>query len=346
MSNTEQIRIGIIGAGKNTREQHIPKLRAHENVQIVSVANRTLASSQQAASSLNIPKAYSNWRELIYADDIDAVVIGTWPYLHHPATLAALEAGKHVMVEARMAMNAKEAHEMLMVAKQHPALITQVVPAPMTLHLDTTIKRLLAESYLGDVIAIELRANGNFPNFEAPLHWRNDMNLSGLNIMGMGIWYESIMRWLGPARTVMAMGKTVVNPRRDSNNQLVAVQIPDYIHVMANMVCNAQLHMRLSNVTGLENQDENLTLYGTNGTLQIRDGKLYGGQRDEDELAEIPIPENENTGWRVEDEFIRAIRGLEAITHTTFSDGVAYMEFTEAVHRSMASQCSVSLPLL
>ena len=48
--------------------------------------------------------------------DIDAIVIGTWPYLHCPITLAALEAGKHVLTEARMSMNAAEAHRMLAAA--------------------------------------------------------------------------------------------------------------------------------------------------------------------------------------------------------------------------------------
>jgi predicted dehydrogenase len=49
--------------------------------------------------------------------------------------------------------------------------------------------------------------------------------------------------------------------------------------------------------------------------------------------------------WRVEEEFVNAIRGQEKITHTSFDDGVKYMEFTEAVTRSAQTGQAVSLPL-
>lgn len=345
MSDQTPIRVGIIGAGRNTRTQHIPGLRAIENVEIVSVVNRSPESSRRAAQELNIPTVYDNWRDLVYADDTNAIVIGTWPYLHHPITLAALDAGKHVMVEARMAMNATEAHEMAMASMQHPELITQIVPSPMTLHIDNTIKRLMAENYPGDLIAVEVATSGKFPDFDGSLHWRHDRKLSGMNIMSLGIWYEALMRWLGPASSIMAMGQTVVKRRTNAQGQSVTIQIPDYLNVIGEMACGAQLHMRLSSVTGLGQDEDVLTLFGTQGTLQIRGGKLYGGQRGDDQLAEIDIPDDESQGWRVEEEFVNAIRGVETITHTAFADGVAYMEFTEAVHRSMASRCAVSLPL-
>ena len=65
--------------------------------------------------------------------------------------------------------------------------------------------------------------------------------------------------------------------------------------------------------------------------------RLSGGRRGDKELREIPIPAERRIGWRVEEEFVNAIRGLEKITRTTFDDGVRYMEFTEAVAGSAAS---------
>ena len=62
-------------------------------------------------------------------------------------------------------------------------------------------------------------------------------------------------------------------------------------------------------------------------------------------LAEIAIPASEAGSWRVEEEFVNAMRGQEEITHTHFADGVKYMEFTEAVTRSMQSGSVVALPL-
>ena len=207
MSN-KTVRIGIVGAGRNTRAMHIPGLKAIEGVSIVSVCNRSSTSSELTARNFDIPRVYENWWELVAAMDIDAVVIGTWPYMHHPVTLAALAANKHVMCEARLAMNAREAREMLAASRAKPHLVTQVVPSPVTLHLDNAIERLLVEGYLGDILAIEVRItnNGAFLDKEARLHWRQDFDLSGYNVMSLGVWYEAIMRWVGEARRVMAMG--------------------------------------------------------------------------------------------------------------------------------------------
>ncbi len=89
-------------------------------------------------------------------------------------------------------------------------------------------------------------------------------------------------------------------------------------------------------------------LFGSEGTLHVKGPPmttLYGGRRGDTELREIPIPTDKRGGWRVEEEFINAIRGNELVTHTNFGDGVRYMEFTEAVTRSAESGKAVALPL-
>src|SRR6266851_718170 len=269
----QTIRVGFVGAGANTRKHHIPKLRAQPGVELVAVANRTKESSERVAREFGIPRVYDDWRNLVRAPDVDAVCIGTWPYVHCAITLAALDAGKHVLCEARMAMDAAEARRMLDGARRAPHLITQLVPAPNTLEVDATLQRLVAEGYVGEVLAVEIRAiQGRFVDPAEALHWRQDATVSGLNVMSMGIWYEALTRWLPPASRVMAVTKTAVPGRR--------------------------------------------------------------GDR---ERREIPIPAERRIGWRVEEEFVSALRGHEKITRTTFEDGVRYMEFTDAVARSAAS---------
>ena len=98
--STETVRVGVVGAGANTRERHIPGLQAIEGVEVVSVCNRRPDSSEQAAARFGIPRIYRHWWELVAADDSDAIVIGTWPNLHARITMAALAAGKHVLCEA------------------------------------------------------------------------------------------------------------------------------------------------------------------------------------------------------------------------------------------------------
>ena len=343
--NNNTIRVGLVGAGRNTTLKHIPGLQALDGVEIVSVCNRSRASSERVAQQFHIPKVYDYWRDLIDASDTDTIVIGTWPYLHCPATLAALAADKHVMCEARMAMNAQEAHAMLDGARAKPHLIAQVVPSPFTLRVDKTVKRLIAEGHLGEVLALDVRVAQTFLDRDGPLHWRHNFDLSGFNVMHLGIWYEGIMRWIGEATRVTAMGKTFVKMRVDpQNGTMRPVRIPEHLDVVADMACGAQAPFWISTVAGLAGPSEVL-LFGSEGTLRFSDEKLYGGRRGDTALQEITVPPEEEGGWRVEEEFVNAILGKEAITHTTFEDGVKYMELTEAVARSMAEGRAIALPL-
>ena len=116
--------------------------------------------------------------------------------------------------------------------------------------------------------------------------------------------------------------------------------------ILCDMVCGAQAHLSFSAVTGLGRSQE-AWLYGSKGTLHLDMGAgvLKGGQKGDSGLEEIKIDKNSVGGWRVEEEFIRAIRGEEKITHTSFDDGVSYMEFTEAVTRSAQNSTVVALPL-
>lgn len=346
------IRIGFVGAGGNTELRHIPGLQAIEGVELVSVANRSRASGQRIADKHGLSEVYDDWVELIEADDTDAICIGTWPYMHRDMVLAALESDKHVQTEARMAMDAAQAREMLDASRLTPHLVAQIVPSPMTLRVDKTVKRLIAEGYLGDVLSVNLVVNdrtmhpAGFIEPSASFHWRHNRDFSGYNIMQMGIWYEAMMRWVGPAQTVQSLTRAHVKSRRDANGDAQVITIPDHIEVLCEMYSGPLMHIRMSAITGHSPQN-GAWLFGTDGTLFIESPgmALYGGRRDDGEISEIDIPADEQGAWRVEEEFINAIRGAEEITHTNFADGVRYMEFTEAVTISAQSGEKVHLPL-
>ncbi len=88
-------------------------------------------------------------------------------------------------------------------------------------------------------------------------------------------------------------------------------------------------------------------LFGTGGTLHYDHNSrgLYGGQAGDQELKAIDIPADKAGDWRVEDEFVGAIRGQEELRLTDFVTGTKYMEFTEAVARSIESGQAINLPL-
>ncbi len=342
----ESIRLGLIGAGRNTRDRHIPGFLDVEGVELAAVANRSRESGQRVADSFNIPTVYDNWRDLLDDPSIDAICIGTWPYMHRNLTIAALEKGKHVLTEARMASNAQEAREMLEASRNHPELITQIVPGPSTFKVDNLIQQKVAEGYLGDLLAVEAQVvTPAFVDAGAPLHWRHNRTFSGYNILNMGIYYECLMRWTGPAVRVMAMTKVNVPGRLDEDGSMHAVTIPDHVDILMEFANGSQGHMRVSAVTGLARGTE-VWLHGSQGTLRVAPNlDVYGGQRGDSQLEPIENPPEIQYSWRVEEEFISAIRGDEPVTRTPFDVGLHYMEFTEAVTRSSQTGQAISLPL-
>jgi predicted dehydrogenase len=341
-----RIRVGLIGAGANVRNVQIPGFRRIPECEIVAVANRSLESSQRVADEFAIPRAYSSWRQLLDDDGVDAVLIGTWPYVHRTLTLAALESGKHVLCQARMANNAAEAREMLAVSRRYPDLICQLVPTSTSYVIDRALQRLLADGSVGEVLSVEVqRAQRRFPDYDGELDWRHDREFSGLNVLNIGSTYESMMRWFGPGNRVMAMTKTHVPYRRGANGERRAVGLPDHLDVLYELVNGAQVHMKFSETSGLSNGNQTW-IFGTEGTIHVdSDQSIFLGRRGDSALAEIPNPPDQQAFYRVEEEFINAIRGIEEITMATFDTGVQYMEWTEAVHRSAAAGTAVYLPL-
>ena len=272
--------------------------------------------------------------------------------MHAPLTIAALDAGKHVLCEARMAMDHSQARTMLEASLRHPALTAQIVPAPHTLAFDRTIIDMIAGGFIGELISIDARiaAARSYPDGSAEQHWRQNRVFSGDNIMSMGIWYEAIMRWVGPAKSVMAVGQSVVRHRRDASGRRVAMEIPDHIDVIGAMAQGGQMRFNVSAVLGHAPDLADVHIFGTDGTIRLRQPvggalALSAGKRGQGTLEPMEIDPAKRGGWRVEEEFVNAIRGRERVTHTDFFTGVKYMEWTTAVSRSLREERAVKLPL-
>ena len=352
-SRQDVVRVGLIGAGANVRNVQIPGFRRIPECEIVAVANRSLESSQRVAEEFDIPRAYAHWAELLADESIDAVLIGTWPYMHRTLTLATLESGKHVLCQGRMANTAGEAREMLEVSRRYPQLVSQLVPTSTSYRLDNVLKRLIGEGYVGEVLSVELQrlqtgdrtGPGGFADIGGELGWRHSWEFSGYNALNIGSTYESMMRWMGRGNRVMAMSKVHVPYRRGLDGQMTSVTIPDHVDVMYELANGAQVHMRFSATTGLSNGNQTW-VYGTEGTIHVdRRQNILAGRRGDSELSEVPNRPEEQAHYRVEEEFINAIRGTEEVTMALFETGVHYMEFVEAVYRSSQSGEAVYLPL-
>ena len=236
--------IGFIGAGANTRSQHIPGFRREQDVELVGVANRTPESSQQVADEFGIPRIYESPEALIAAPEVEAVCIGTWPYKHREYTIMALEAGKHVLCEARMAMDLAEAEDMLAASERNPGLVAQLVPAPFDFRLGPTIQRFVAEGLLGELREVTVRMlNSSALEPSIPIHWRQQSEYSGKNVMTFGIFVEVIHRWLGDHADVLASGDIFVRERQEPDTGRVReVTVPDPYVVTGHLANGARAH--------------------------------------------------------------------------------------------------------
>lgn len=338
------IRLGIVGAGKIVRAEHVPRFRTIEGVHLAVVANRTAASSQQAAAELGIERWVDDWHALVDDDGIDAVLVGTWPYMHAPVTIAALEAGKHVLTEARMAATADEALAMLRAARARPELVAMVVPSSFSLWADATIRRLLTDGAIGRVRHARITWRSGGPD-EPGEGWRWQRRYSGENVMALGIVYEAIARWLGRATAVTAVTSVAPMDPTPTGAAVAENDVPDHVLAILEFPDDVTTTIEMSARTQPLASNEAI-LYGTGGTLQVD----FSGQRIRNapvggEWSDVEIRDPDRADWTAELDFVASIRDGRPVTLTDFATGAHYMAVVETVGRSAAAGCRELVPV-
>lgn len=350
---SDSIRIGFVGAGRNTQARHIPGLQKIAGVELYGVCNQHEESTKKIASEFGIAETYSHWKDLIADDRIDAVVIGTWPNLHCEVTVAALEAGKHVLCEARMSRNLAEGKQMLECSQRHSELTAMVVPSPFGLVYGDYLKSILEHGFIGELRElVVLGADDAFWDFSQYLHPRQQQELSGQNILTMGILHETASRWIPETEQVFAQSQ-IFEPERpvDSQPDMAKVTIPDSLQVLTKLAGGGRGIYHISGIS-LFGPGQQIHLYGSEGTIKIHfDPKWEQGEQvltgriGDTALKILEIPEKEKGCWRVEESFVAAIRGEEPVTLNNFETALKYVQFSEAVHLSNQEQKPVSLPV-
>ncbi|HEX3816786.1 MAG TPA: hypothetical protein VHW03_00695, partial [Chthoniobacterales bacterium] len=182
--------------------------------------------------------------------------------------------------------------------------------------------------------------NSAFLDPDAPAHWRQRIELSGLNTLTLGIYAEVLQKWFGEITGVFARGK-IIQPLR----QGYEVLIPDLLSVECTFASGMEGVLEFSGFDAHAPADR-LEVYGDLGTLtydfgadivqtaKIGDRALH--------VAEL-TPELE-TNWHVEDDFIAAVKSRGRVRpHPDFEDGVRYMRVVQAVADSRARNEWVAL---
>jgi predicted dehydrogenase len=344
-----QVRVGFVGAGENTRVRHIPGFRKIPGVELAAVANRTESSATKVAKEFGISRVFPRWQDVVADPKIDAVCIGTWPDLHAEVTCAALAAGKHVLCEARMARNLDEARRMRAASLARPDLIAQLVPSPFGLEHHAFLREIIEDGFLGELReVVVLGADNQFWDETRPLHWRQDAAISGYNCLSLGILHETLSRFVPPTTRVFAQAACFepVRPAAEGRDT-PKVTVPESLQVVTRIEGGARGIYHLSGMI-LHGPGKQIHLYGRKGTIKLMFGareEVLCGRMGQSELTKVELPPETKGAWRVEEEFIGAIRGGAKPKFTDFTTGVSYMEFTEGVARSLGSDLPVSLPL-
>jgi len=344
------MRIGVIGAGAFTTNRLLPGFQKLPDVTVTAVANRRRESAERVAAQFGIAEVLGDYREVVASPNVDAVLIGTPPYLHRDATHAALLAGKHVLCETRIAMSADEARQMDGHARRAAAqgVRTMLVPPAPFSRGSKFVDHLVASGFLGQLRHVQaFNVNASFADATAPLSGgRNDLDLYGqFNAAQLGLTYDVIQRWTGHATSVIAQRATFVAERPlTPEGPMVKNPYPDEVTVIAETeggavqsnIMNWSIHFAQSRVE----------LYGSEGTLVylLRGDVILGARTGDSELKAMPIPVEHDNPWLVEEEFVRLVRGEIAEPSFTFLDGVRNMDYLEAAYHASIDGRRVALP--
>ena len=124
MESMADIKVGVIGCGSVAMEAHIPGYQKVPGVEIAALCDIDFARAKKATERFGVGHVYSDYKEMFAKHGLDIVSVATPPSAHAEATIAALEAGVHVLCEKPMAMNPAEAERMIAAARKAGKLLT------------------------------------------------------------------------------------------------------------------------------------------------------------------------------------------------------------------------------
>lgn len=339
----DAVRFGIVGAGWVVRNRHLPALRGTPDAQVRVIWSRDPEKARRVAADFDIPAVVDDWRSIVSAADVDAVIVATPPSLHVPVSIAALESGRHVLCQGRMARNLTEARRMLDAARASGRVAALYPPRP-GLKGDRVVRRLLDDGYVGTIREVRVTGMDRAPAADG-YRWTSDPAVVGVNTMTLGMWAEVLHRWVGPASRVAAVTATHEGRRTAVDGSLVDATVPDSVSVSGGLQNGATFSCHLSSQAAL-GPGHSIEIYGSRGALVYRlfQEELRGATGDETALVPIPIPPDEERHQTTDLEFVQAILAGTPVS-PTFDDGARYMEFCEAAALSAAIGRAVDLPL-
>lgn len=257
------VRIGIIGCGNvlSAYRATIDKLRLCGAAEVVAACGRV---SQRAAActELGVQRFTTEAQEVIASPDVEVVVILTSMAEHARLARAALEAGKHVLVEKPLATSLDESKSLLELAARSPGLL---VCAPFTILSPTfqTIARRIRRGDIGRPCSARARYGWSGPSWNEWFY-----KPGGGCLFDLGVYcLTSLTGLLGPAKRVMAMTGVAI-PEREINGRKIRVEAEDNAQVLLDFGEGA-FAVVTTGFTLQQCRSPALEVYGTTGTIQM-----------------------------------------------------------------------------
>ncbi len=296
-----KIRIGLIGCGQIARCNHVPEMRgiSSDVAEITAVYDIQPGKGERFVEEMELKNAVvcKSEQELLKSR-IDAVIIATPNCFHYPQTIAALKAGKHVLVEKPMASRVEDADEMIDLAEKK-GLILQVNQSLRFIPLYAEIKKRIDSGVIGKLIHARcIRASTCSPDvgWSKGATWFVQKKYEGSLVTDIAVHMADALQWyMGPVAGIQA-----VNRCRDH-------EVPDNVNVLFDYANGATGVLQLSWTFPVGCGA--LEIYGENGVLKTTaDGLEITKIKPEKETilvkgADIPAPENSHAL------FVRRVNG-------------------------------------
>jgi predicted dehydrogenase len=314
---------------------------------VVALVGSNAAKTTSIAKELNVPGAYGDWHEVLQRDDVALVSIVTPPDLHLEMSVAALRAGKHVLCEKPTALNATQAHEMVIAASEHPDRLSIIDHELRFLPAMQLARQMIADGQIGRVRHID-SAVVTSSRFDPQREWNwwSDAARGGGLLGAVGSHQIDMARYMMDAEitTTSAMLNTFITGRPTADG-FKPVTADDFFALTLRFTNGAIGTVRASAVVGVS-EPETTTVYGTAGTLRWVGGQLlyaplHQAFQDITPVHTYPAPAGLSGAFPHATVYIA--HALRAYLHgeqhalrpaATFDDGLRIQEVLDAARRS------------
>jgi predicted dehydrogenase len=358
----EIIRIGIIGAGFAQSTQ-IPGFKNCEGARIVAIASARREHAAEVAREFDIPNVENDWRSLVARDDVDLVSIVTPVVTHHEITLAALDAGKSVLCEKPMAMNAVEARRMTERARS-AGVLALIDHELRFLPGRIKMREMIQSGALGKVrhAALTFRSDSRAdPN--RPWNWWSDEKQGGGALGAIGSHVVDGFRWFLGAEVseVVANLAAHVRERKDHEGRVRPVTTDDETNMLLRFADGEFTEGATGNASmslvEAGRPEHRLEIFGSSGALMIEDnGDLWQSNVGDGQWRRVEIGREElapgmrDSSWSrgftiFSKKIVDALRAGETTVQgaATFEDGYRTQLVLDAARRSNEEGCREKL---